>query len=50
MHDWRERYIDLFSSADTESVLFERVKQVVRELGFDYCSYGMPRPPSGQHA
>lgn len=44
MHDWRESYIDLFSSADTESVLFERVKQVVRELGFDYCSYGMRVP------
>jgi len=44
MFDWRESYIDLFSSGATELELLERLKIAVRELGFEYCSYGMRVP------
>jgi len=44
MLDWREAYIDLFSSGTTELELLDRLRIAVRELGFEYCSYGMRVP------
>ncbi|MDN3578334.1 LuxR family transcriptional regulator [Chitinimonas viridis] len=44
MANWRETYLELFSSADTDTVLFERLAKSVVELGFEHCSFGLRIP------
>jgi LuxR family transcriptional regulator, quorum-sensing system regulator SolR len=41
---WRDERLHTLSNAPDERALFERLVHVVRELGFDHCSYGIRSP------
>lgn len=41
---WRDERLDILSSATDRQTLFDRLALVVRELGFDHCSYGIRSP------
>jgi DNA-binding CsgD family transcriptional regulator len=40
MQMWRETYLDLFASARSEADVFRELSRAVKELGFEYCSFG----------
>ncbi|WP_323120312.1 autoinducer binding domain-containing protein [Burkholderia alba] len=40
MQMWRETYLDLFAAAQSEADIFRELSFAVRELGFEYCSFG----------
>lgn len=42
--DWQGRHIESLLTADSENAFFVALSAAARELGFDYCAYGM-RPP-----
>lgn len=44
MADWRSRQLEAMARAPDAAGLFIRVAGAARELGFDYCAYGMRLP------
>lgn len=48
MKAWQEEQVQSLLICDSAADLFKRVTELARELGFDYCSYGirMPLPVS----
>ncbi|MEW7849489.1 autoinducer binding domain-containing protein [Massilia aurea] len=44
MADWRNRHLEAMTRAQDSSGLFAVVTRAARELGFDYCAYGMRMP------
>ena len=44
MVDWRSRHLDAMGRATEATGLFAAVTSAARELGFDYCAYGMRMP------
>ena len=44
MVDWRYRHLDAMARASEATGLFAAVTGAARELGFDYCAYGMRMP------
>jgi LuxR family quorum-sensing system transcriptional regulator SolR len=42
--DWQETQMRLMLSADTEATFFAVLSGLARDLGFDYCAYGMRMP------
>ncbi|WP_248802862.1 LuxR family transcriptional regulator [Pseudomonas sp. MWU13-2100] len=44
MDEFRERIFNLCTESKSELVLFEGLKQITSELGFEHCSYGMRIP------
>ncbi|MGO3130287.1 MAG: autoinducer binding domain-containing protein [Alcaligenes sp.] len=41
---WADDLLNEIDTADDEHALFERVQQAAKQLGFDYCAYGMRVP------
>ncbi|MCR6480873.1 autoinducer binding domain-containing protein [Variovorax sp. ZS18.2.2] len=41
MRDWAREWLDGFEGAQHEQSVFDRLSAVSRDLGFDYCAYGM---------
>lgn len=44
MADWRTRHLEAMAGASDAAGLFSCVAGAARELGFDYCAYGMRMP------
>lgn len=44
MDAWREEQIQSLLRAKTDSVFFAELSHIGKELGFDYCAYGMRMP------
>lgn len=44
MKVWQEDQIKVFLDIESEQALFEKLTQHARELGFDYCGYGLRMP------
>lgn len=42
--DWQASHTESLLTAPTEAVFFARLTDLARELGFDYCAYGMRLP------
>lgn len=42
--NWQEAHLESLTSAGTEQELFDALAKIGRELGFDYCAYGMRMP------
>lgn len=44
MIDWQDAHLHAFLSAQNETEFFASLSKAVKELGFDYCAYGMRKP------
>lgn len=44
MEAWQEIQMHLLLSAENETAFFSALSKTARELGFDYCAYGMRLP------
>ncbi|TJZ67445.1 autoinducer binding domain-containing protein [Chitiniphilus eburneus] len=44
MKTWQADLLDLAERAGCEQAVFARVEQAARELGFEYCAYGLQLP------
>lgn len=44
MADWRARHLETMGEANDANAVFTAVTDAARELGFDYCAYGMRMP------
>ena len=44
MIDWQDAHLQAFLSAQNETEFFASLSKAVKELGFDYCAYGMRKP------
>lgn len=44
MIDWQETHLHALLAAPSEAAFFDELSKAVRELGFDYCAYGMRMP------
>jgi LuxR family quorum-sensing system transcriptional regulator SolR len=42
--DWQDIQLQAILSAGTDAALFEVLAKTAREIGFDYCAYGMRMP------
>ena len=42
--DWQGKHIESLLTANSESEFFAALSSAARELGFDYCAYGMRLP------
>jgi LuxR family transcriptional regulator, quorum-sensing system regulator SolR len=48
MPNWREEYIDrLTGSVNSEGQVFEQLAEITRQMGFEYCSFGVRAPLIG---
>ena len=49
MPSWREQWLHrLTGAAQSEQHIFDALAAIVREVGFDYCSFGLHVPPIGR--
>ena len=44
MSSWRDEQLDALLSVDCERQLLEAITAIARDLGFDYCAYGLRMP------
>ena len=44
MKAWQEEQVQSLLICDSAADLFQRVTKLARELGFDYCAYGIRMP------
>lgn len=44
MKNWQETQLEALLTIDSEQALFARLTQYARDLGFDYCGYGLRMP------
>ena len=44
MIDWQDAHLHAFLAAQTELEFFASLSKAAKELGFDYCAYGMRKP------
>jgi LuxR family transcriptional regulator, quorum-sensing system regulator SolR len=48
MPNWREEYIDrLTGSVNSEGQVFDQLAEITRQIGFEYCSFGVRAPLIG---
>ena len=48
MPNWREEYIDrLTGSVNSEGEVFDQLAAITRQIGFEYCSFGVRAPLIG---